>query len=225
MAFFTAAGPLLVTAFERHGQREVERLMRSYTRVAILIGLPCIAFVAITASDLVWILTGKYDYVKGSAVGPIIAGGSFLYALAFIANTGHVIAKRTKPIIFAASFGLIINVALNFALIPPFGLKGAAAATPVGMACYLGAAYWSARPHARWDFPLATFARAAVAATAGAFAGNAAAPSGGWRPVAVAVAAGVGLPVYVAVLALLGEPRGTLPFGRRQTLPMEPDRG
>lgn len=223
MALLTATGPLLVTAFERRGREEVERLMRAYTRIALLIGFPLIAFVAIEASDLVWILTGKYEYVRGSGVAPIIAGGSFLYALAFIANTGLVIAKRTKPIIFAASFGLAVNVALNFALIPPYGLKGAAAATPAGMACYLGVAYWYARPHARWDFPFATCVRAAVAATVGALAGNAVTPSGGWRPLAVVVAAGVGLPVYIAMLALLGERRGTLSLRRRQTLPMESD--
>ncbi len=211
MAFFTAAAPLIVTGYERHGREEVERLMQSYTRIALLVGLPCIAFVAVEASDLVWILTGKYDYARHAGIAPIIAGGSFLFALSFIAGTGLVIAKRTRPIVAASLIALVVNVGLNFALIPPFGLKGAAVATPAAMAVYLVSIYGLARHHARWRFPFATLARSAIAATAGAFAAIAATPSSSWRPLAVLIAAGAGLPVYVALLVVLGERRGTRP--------------
>ena len=211
MAFFTAAGPLVVTAYERHGREEVERLMRSYTRIALLVGLPCIAFVAVEASDLVWILTGKYEYARHAGVAPIIAGGSFVFALGFIAGTGLVIEKRTRPIMAASVAALVVNVGLNFALIPPFGLKGAAVATPAAMATYVAGVYWTARRYARWKFPSATLARTAIAATAGALVAVEATPATGWRPLAVLVAAGTGLPVYVAVLLTLGERRGTRP--------------
>ena len=207
MAFFTAAGPLLVTAFERRGLDEVERLMRAYTRIAILVAFPCIAFVAVTSGDLVWILTGEYDYVKGSVVAPIIAGGSFLYALAFVANTGLVITKRTRPIVVASSIGVVVNVALNLALIPPYGLKGAAIANPLGMGTYLACTYAFARGGARWRFPFDTLLRSAAASTAGAFVARAAMPSGGSRPLAVLIAAAAGAPVYLLVLALLREHR------------------
>lgn len=208
MAFFTAAGPLIVTAYERHGRGEVERLMTSYTRIALLVGVPIIAFVAVGSSDLVWILTGKYDYARHSGVAPIIAFGSFLFALAFIAATGLVIEKRTRPIVLASVAALVVNVGLNFALIPPFGLKGAAAATPVGMAVYLGGVYWSARKYAVWHFPFVTLARTAAAATAGSLVAVTAMPSDGWRPLALLIAGATGLPTYVLVLFVLGERHG-----------------
>jgi O-antigen/teichoic acid export membrane protein len=211
MAFFTAAAPLLVTAYEKHGRDEVERLMTAYTRIALLIGLPCIAFVAVAASDLVWILTGKYDYARDAGVAPIVAGGAFLFALAFVAGTGLVIAKRTRPLIAASGIALVVNVGLNFALIPPFGLKGAAAATPVSMAVYLAGVYWSARRHARWQFPVATLARASAAAIAGSLVAIEAMPDHGWRPWAVLIAAVTGLPTYALVLVLLGERHGLRP--------------
>ena len=211
MAFFTAAAPLIVTGYERHGRDEVERLMRSYTRIALLVGLPCIAFVAVTASDLVWILTGKYDYARHAGIAPIVAGGSFLFALSFIAGTGLVIAKRTRPVVTASLVALVVNVGLNFALIPPFGLKGAAVATPAAMLVYLVSIYWFARRYARWRFPFATLARAAIAAIAGSFVAIAVTPSSGWRPLAVLISGAAGLAVYVAVLVALGERRGTRP--------------
>jgi O-antigen/teichoic acid export membrane protein len=181
--------------------------MTSYTRIALLIGVPIVAFIYVSASDLVWILTGKYGYAKHANIAWIIAVGSLLMALASISATGLVIAKNTRPMIRASVIAVVVNIGLNFALIPPFGLIGAAIATPVAIAVYVAFTYRAGRAHARWAFPLATLVRTLTAATLGGIAATAATPAGGWRPLALLISATVGVLVYIVVLLALGERR------------------
>jgi O-antigen/teichoic acid export membrane protein len=61
-AFAAASSPLLITAYERHGRHEVERLMRAYTRVVLVIGVACLAFVAAEGRDIVELLTGRHFF-------------------------------------------------------------------------------------------------------------------------------------------------------------------
>lgn len=209
-AFAAAAAPLLVTAYEHSGRTEVERMLTSYTRVVLLIGLPCIAFVAASATDLVTLITGfrYYDYREAATVAPIVAGGSLLFALAGLANTGLVVARRTKFLVLSSSLGLVVNVAANLALIPSLGIKGAAIATPIGTGIYLLSTYGFARAHATWRVPIATLARASIAAACG-YTAVRIAPFPADRPTRILLTAALGLVVYVLALAALGERRQT----------------
>jgi O-antigen/teichoic acid export membrane protein len=208
-AFFTASVPLLVTAFEKHGRTEVERLMRAYTRVVLLVGVPCIAYIAAAAGVLVPLITARPDYKQAATVAPIVAIGSLLFALGSIASAGLVIEKRTRPLFLSACVGLTANVLANFALIPPFGVIGAAIATPIGMAANLAAAYLFARGYATWRFPQATLWRVCAAAGLGylvALESQELVPPGSPK---LAVAAATGFVAYVLVLWVLGERRAS----------------
>lgn len=168
LAFFTGAAPLLIRAFEQKGRYEVERLMRSYTRILILLGLPVIAFLVVNAGVLVPLLAGSQYYTHSArGVAPLVAAGSFFYGLALIGNTGLVIAKKTLPLAAGALVGLVVNVVANVALIPPFGIKGAAVATPIAMLAYLLVIQVEAHRHVRWMFPYRTLARATASSIFG----------------------------------------------------------
>jgi O-antigen/teichoic acid export membrane protein len=207
-AFAAAATPLLVTAFETHGRAEVERLMTAYTRIILLLALPCVAYVAAAGSDLVTAIAGinYFRYGTAATVAPIIACGSVLFALAGLANTGLAVAKRTKYLAASSAIGLAANVAANVVLIPLLGIVGAAIATPLANALYLGATYRWARDHATWHFPWGTFVRAAAAAGAGY--ATAALVTFGAQPIErAAFAALIGAAAYLVSLLLLGERR------------------
>ncbi len=210
IAFYTAARPLLVRAFERHGREEVERLMRAYTRITLLIGLPVVAMAAATANVVVPLLSsGAYEryYKPAAPVVPIVAVGALVFALARVGETGLVIAKRTAPLVYAAFIALVVNVVANLVLIPPLGIKGAAIATPIGYLALLASTQLYARRHATWSFPFATLLRAAAAAAIGYGVARAAMLGVDANLAKLAVAAAAGAPAYVAVVALLGERR------------------
>lgn len=209
-AFATAATPLLITEFERNGRRNVERLLRSYTRFVFLVGIPCIAFVAAAGSNIVTIIAGLHyaEYAPAARVAPVVAVGSLIFALATMANTGLAVAKRTKFLIVSSTIGLGVNVSANLLLIPHFGIQGAAIATPIGNLAYLLATYHWSRRYATWHIPYATLARTCVAA-AGAYGAAVAVSVGTSRLLDIGLDALIGLTIYVALLGALGEHRST----------------
>lgn len=206
-AFFTAAAPLLVAAYEHRGRPEVERLMREYTRVILLLGLPIVGFLIATSGILVPALAGARYYYDAARVAPIIGAGSLVYVLALVSNTGLVIAKKTLPLAACAAFGLVANVVANVVLIPPFGIIGAAIATPIGMGAYLLALQLAARRYARWEFPMLTLLRGASAAAVATIVASAVARRFDSGPVQVVIVALLGSLLYVAILGLLREHR------------------
>ena len=153
LAFFTAASPLLVRAFEHHGRSEVERLMRAYTRVLTLFGLPIVAYLVANAGILVPVLAGTQYYQPAAAVAPVIALGSFLYGLALIGNTGLVVARRTAPLVVGSLAGLTVNIVANLIFTPiQFGLRNLPLAA-ADILVVLGTIVWSmvaVWAHARW---------------------------------------------------------------------------
>lgn len=209
LAFFTGAAPLLVTAFEHQGRQEVEKLMRAYSRVMLLIGIPTLAFLIGNAGILVPLLAGKHYYYAAAPVISLVAAGSLIYSLALIGNTGLIVAKRALPLISAAIVGLVVNVAANLILIPHFGIKGAAAATPIGMAAYLASVQIWSRHHVTWRFPFSTLGRACIAAGAGLAISYELERLTNSTAGDLALACFGGGAVYVLVLVLLGERRSS----------------
>jgi O-antigen/teichoic acid export membrane protein len=210
LAFFMAARPLLITAFEQRGRTEVERLMHEYTRVVLLITLPVLAFVIVAADDVVSILTNGFYanyYVRAADVAPVVALGAVFYMLALVGSTGLIVARRSGQLLYAAAAALAANVAANLVLIPPFGIEGAAVATPIGTAAFLLAAQRWARHHATWRFPYATLMRASAATVVGALAaaGLMLLPSSDLARVLIGAAGGGA--AYALALVVLGERR------------------
>jgi O-antigen/teichoic acid export membrane protein len=166
-AFFVAARPLLIRAYEQRGREGAESLVRAYTRIVLLVGVPAVAASWLVAKDIVFVIAGNGVYYKAAPVVPIVAAGSLIYALTLFGNAGLVVSRQSRPLIYASAIALALNVGANLLLIPPLGIKGAAIATPVGNAAFLVAAqYWSRR-YATWRFPFATLARTAAAAALG----------------------------------------------------------
>ena len=70
-------------------------------------------------------------YASGLAVLPWTVASCVLFALLLIAQTYAWCAERTRSAAWPLAIGLVVNVALNFAWLPVWGLTGAVAATAV----------------------------------------------------------------------------------------------
>lgn len=206
-AFVTAALPLLITAFERMGRSEVERLLAAYTRIVLLVGVPCIVFITVAGADLVKVISGlRYDDYKGAAtVAPIVAVGSLLFALTTLANVGLAVARQMRYLVASAGIAVVVNVLANLVLIPPYGAIGAAVATPISTGAYLVITYYWARRYAKWRFPRATLARAIAAGLLAYVAVVTIVPDSWSRVNKIGLTALLGGAVYAAVVVLLGE--------------------
>ncbi len=79
------------------------------------------------ARELTTIIAPRFD--RAYLVVGVLATGVVLYAIANIASSGIGLARRTKYIGAYTVIATLLNVALNFLLIPAWGMIGAASAT------------------------------------------------------------------------------------------------
>lgn len=205
-AFLTGATPLLMTAFERSGRGEVERLMRAYTRVMLLIALPIVGLAAALSDELVALVTGgKEAYVDAGPVIPLVAVAALLTALGSLAGMGLGTARQTRFLVIGSGIGLLVNIVFDLILIPAYGIEGAAVAAPLGALAYLAVTYRYARRFARWHFPLDTCLRAAAGGAAAYLVAREAVPAAFGDLASVCLGLALGLAAYVIALLVLGE--------------------
>jgi O-antigen/teichoic acid export membrane protein len=83
------------------------------------------------------------EKVIGLLVLSTIAYGAYL-----ILNIGLMVAKKTSYTSISVAAGAILNLVLNFVLVPRFGIMGAAVATLISYCVSVAAVYWFAN---KWN--------------------------------------------------------------------------
>ena len=166
MLFVTAFGlalqPLSISAWEARGREATEQFLASSTRTYLLIMLPATVGLGLLAKALVGILAAP-AYQPGAIVVPFVAAAMFLYGLLDIAGRGLTLNKR--PDLEARNFLIAgaVSVALNFLLIPRFGIVAAALVTSLGYLTLLLLHAATVQRHARWRIPWGTLLRCGAA--------------------------------------------------------------
>ena len=72
------------------------------------------------------------EYLEGYIIAPYLFAAPLLQMLFQVACNQFIIIKKTWPNMLILSSGALVNVALNFILIPILGIEGAAVATLIG---------------------------------------------------------------------------------------------
>jgi O-antigen/teichoic acid export membrane protein len=100
--------------------------------------LAIVSFVSFAAATLcnefIFNLFFIGDYVKGSVVFPYLFLSPLILMLFQTAGNQLLVVKKSYLITICLSLGLLINLTLNYFLIPLYGIKGAALATLLGHA-------------------------------------------------------------------------------------------
>lgn len=126
VAPFMFAWPTLMWSIE--GRPEATRV---FARVLTHL-TACVSFVALALSLFapeIMDVMGSATYRHAAPAVPWVAFGLVFSAAQLVLNTGASLTGRTEAITFSVFTALLVNVALNFALIPRFGMYGAAAST------------------------------------------------------------------------------------------------
>ena len=74
------------------------------------------------------------EYLRGYIVAPYLFGAPLLQMLFQVAANQFLVVKKTWPNFFILTSGAVVNIIVNFYLIPLWGIEGAAIATFVGYA-------------------------------------------------------------------------------------------
>ncbi len=116
---------------------------KSYKMLAIL-GLPLAVGIGVTADSIVHVTRGFEESIPAlrilaPSVVLIFVNNAFIYTLTAI--------NRQLDFTRLALFSLVVNVALNLALIPPYGYLGAAAASTITEVALFAGGWWLLRRH------------------------------------------------------------------------------
>src|SRR5207244_3446353 len=122
-------------------RRLVSAYEKSYKMVAIL-GLPLAVGAAVTADSIVHVTRGFEQSIPAlrilaPSVVLLFVNNAFIYTLTAI--------NRQVDFTRLALFTLTVNIALNLALIPPYGYLGAAAASTITEVALFAGGWWLLR--------------------------------------------------------------------------------
>jgi O-antigen/teichoic acid export membrane protein len=125
MAFQLAWSPI---AYSMYRRPEADRVFRKFFLYFLLLSSALGVFLSLFSLEGLKILT-RPAYYDGYRVVGILAFGRVLQGASYMGSMGIFFAKKTKYYALSVVCGASLNLLLNFLLVPPFGMMGAAVAT------------------------------------------------------------------------------------------------
>jgi len=127
-AFRMAVMPIFMSIWEKKGREETQAFLSSVLKIYFMIGIPLIFAVSFLGRDLI-ILFASEKFEEGCVIIPFIVTGYVISSANFIYGAGLYLSKKTTSLLIINVISTIINIILNFLLIPIWGLYGAAITT------------------------------------------------------------------------------------------------
>jgi O-antigen/teichoic acid export membrane protein len=129
--FSTALGPLI---YEKHNKKNTQEELGNLFNLFIGIGVGGTLLLALFSIDIVNFFT-TFSYHKAGTVLPIMLFTT-LFTGFLMFSPGLQIKKKTSIITILTIIFAILNIILNYFLIPKYGLKGAAVSTLIATTLY-----------------------------------------------------------------------------------------
>jgi O-antigen/teichoic acid export membrane protein len=167
-AFLFALTPFLLAAYSQNPAQEKAARARTLTYLTFILSLAGLVL-TLFAWEIIRIVAPAFiDAYK--AVGPLMLG-AIGYGIVSLLTTGFAITRKTGRLALLTVVAAGVNIALNFVLIPPYGIVGAAFATAIGYGVLAASYYWAAQrvywtPY-EWQKVLTTLAFATVLGVVG----------------------------------------------------------
>jgi O-antigen/teichoic acid export membrane protein len=159
-----AGGPAMVAALERGGKAALAQTAREQASFMVLLTLPAAVGLALVALPLSELLIGPQLAQGAARVVPwIAAGGFFSGVTTYYLHQAFTLGRRTGLLMAAMTFPAALNLVLNFALVPRFGLDGAMWATTASYGVGALASFAMGRRVIALPLPTDTLVRAGLA--------------------------------------------------------------
>jgi O-antigen/teichoic acid export membrane protein len=159
-----AGGPASIAALERGGLKALEGVAREQSGFMVALTLPAAVGLALVARPLAEIMIGPGLRAGAAEVTPWIAAAAFFAGInTHYLHTAFTLARRTGRLMLAIAIPAVLNLILNIALAPRFGLQGALWATLASYGIGVAVSYALGRRSLALPMPWSTLARAALA--------------------------------------------------------------
>ncbi|MEQ8405203.1 MAG: polysaccharide biosynthesis C-terminal domain-containing protein [Oceanicaulis sp.] len=134
----TTTGPLLIRALETEGREAARAVARRTAGLMALLGLPAAVGLALIAEPAARLLVDDALADAAALVMPFIAlSGLMNGVMTFYFHEAYVLGRKPRLMAAIMAGAAVLNLALNLALIPAFGLIGAALSTVIAYALAL----------------------------------------------------------------------------------------
>jgi len=138
-AFLFALSPFLLATYSEDPEQEKAARGRTLTYLTFILAFAGLT-VTLFAKEIINVVAPTFDDAY-LAVGPL-ALGTALYGVSTLLTTGLSIVRKTVHLAVLSIAAAALNIVLNFALIPPFGIVGAGIATAAGYGALALSFYW-----------------------------------------------------------------------------------
>ncbi len=206
IAAFQTAWPAFANSMPTEDEtRVVYRLVLTYWSMVmgwaiVVISLLAPPYIHLTLPRPVW---------NAAPVVPFLTFGAVLYGAYMILNAGVNRSKKTRFTPVVTGVSAAVNVGLNFALIPLWGIVGAGVSTVVGYAVLVYLGWRNAQHSYPVDYEWSRVLRVTAVTAAAVAASILVIPATGWVgiPVRLAIIAGFPLALMAAGVLSRGEQR------------------
>jgi len=164
-----AVTPIAITAMEREGVEKSRDIMRSYGATLLCVAMPAAVGMALVSQDVGFFLG---ESVRDGAIKimPLIAFAGVLNGMiSYYAHSAFMLSGKTDMFIWAMVPPVILNIVLNFILIPHFALMGAVYATVAAYGLGLVSALVIGRQYYPLPIPTKAFVKVSLACCVMAF--------------------------------------------------------
>jgi len=120
--------PMYVKIWEEQGRKKTEEFLNSTLDYYLMVAIPGIILFSALGGDLL-VLLASSKYEQARVLLPYLAAPLIFHGAISIYTAGIFIHKKTKLILYFTVSAGILNIILNYMLIPIMGIVGAAVAT------------------------------------------------------------------------------------------------
>jgi len=159
-----AAHPVIMDKWDGNNHSLVEAMIKEYSRYFLILGVGATVFAGAISRPLSTLVLGE-GFHEGFVIIPIIGVSLFFWNFAMIGHKGLELRESTGIMTIGVLLSVIVNIGLNYALIPLFGYLGAAIATMASSLGYFLFAYLSSLYTIKWKFPHSTVRNVCLAGT------------------------------------------------------------
>ncbi len=161
-ALILGSTPVIMKTYEYDGEDEVRALIKRLTRYFLIIILPCMTGLWVLRFRMMSVISGSKYMPATRAVLPLALAMVFVN-ITWLPTCAFMLKKKTRLMLYPVMSAALLNLALNFLLIPKYGFVGAAWATFVCYAVLFALTLVMSRDLMKWEFPWAGALRVLIA--------------------------------------------------------------
>lgn len=129
--------PVLTRLYEENKLGEIETYLQYSLKFFVMLAIPSAVGLSLLSEPLLAILSTPEIARNSITITPLISLGIMLHSISFIYQQPLLLAKKTSLIAGIWIAAAVLNLGLNFALVPTIGILGAAITTALAFSVVL----------------------------------------------------------------------------------------